>query len=105
MPRLSQEKIFEIIIAHDKGMSRSANAKKHECDPSTVKYHVEKFEGTYGTTTAVYALVQPKQERQCQHPSLKCSLCGVSQDNIRRRELEEINRLRSLLISHGIEVD
>lgn len=90
--RLSKETIREILTAYSQGQTKSAIATTHQVDVSTVRYHIDAFERTYGSTGAVYALVRPIQ-RECNHPSLKCLVCGQAQDSIRRREAEEIERL------------
>lgn len=93
--RLSPEKIREIIIAHNSGLPHSTIAKQHCIDPSTVRYHVEKVEANYGTTN-VYSLI-PVAKKACNHPSLKCLVCGMAQDHIHRREIDEINQLQTKL--------
>ena len=93
--RLSQHQIREILIAHNQGLPHSTIARTHNIDTSTVRYHVEKTETLYGTTN-IYAVVAPKR-RACNHPSLKCLVCGMAQDHIHRRELEQINQLEAKL--------
>ncbi len=108
--RLSPDKIREIIIAHNSGQPHSAIAKEHRIDSSTVRYHVEKVEATYGTTN-VYSLI-PVKRKVCNHPSLKCLVCGMAQDHMHRRELDEICQLQTklqraneLLARFGYEVE
>lgn len=93
MARLSREQIQEILVKHSQGVKQSQIAREEDVDPSTVRYHIEIFEQTYGSTAAVYSLIKPVQ-RACQHPSMKCLVCGKAQDHIHRHELEEIERLR-----------
>ena len=108
--RLTQETIRQIITAHNEGCTHSAIARTHSIDVSTVRYHVEKVEATYGTTN-VYSLVPPVR-RACEHPSLKCLICGRAQDYIHRRELDTIRELKQklerankLLEAHGYSVE
>ena len=109
--RLSPETIREILVAHSNHVPTARIAEANNVDPSTVRYHVEAFENVYGSSAAVYALVRPVQ-RVCAHPSLKCLVCGVAQDNIHRHELEEITRLkirldqaRDLLAGYGFDLE
>lgn len=96
MSRLLPETIKEMLVKHSQGMAISKIAKEYLVDTSTVRYHVEKFERVYGTTSNVYCVVQQVQ-RMCHHPSMKCLVCGVAQDAIHRRELEEIIHLKTQL--------
>lgn len=109
--RLSKETIREILIANSQGEAKSAIAARYNVDVSTVRYHVENFERTYGASANVYAIVRPIQ-RACSHPSLKCLICGMAHDNIHRRELEKIESLTiklkgatELLRRYGHEVE
>ena len=109
--RLSPETIREILVAHNNKVPTSRIAAENNIDASTVRYHIEAFESVYGSSSAVYALVKPVQ-RVCEHPSLKCLICGVAHDNIHRHELEEITRLnikldqaRDLLTGYGYSLD
>ena len=94
--RLSREQIIEMLFAHNKGATKSSIAAEHSVDPSTVRYHIETFENTYGSTAAVYSLIKPVQ-RACEHPSLKCLICDQAQNNIHRRELETIKHQKQLI--------
>ena len=96
MARLSKYQIREILIKNHQGVPRSQIAAQFNCDQSTVRYHIEQFERTYGSSAAVYSVIRPVQQI-CSHPSMKCSLCGKAQDAIRRREMDEITRLRAKL--------
>lgn len=111
MPRLTAQTIQQILVEHSQGEAKSVIARRHEVDVSTVKYHVEKFENHYGSTSAVYSLIPPTP-RACQHPSLKCLVCGKAQDHIHRREREEIaqltqrlDRANTILERHGYDVE
>jgi hypothetical protein len=92
--RLRPEQIRDILYARSQGEARSAVAARFGVDPSTVRYHEESFERTYGVSATIYTLVKPVQ-RVCTHPSLKCLVCGQAQDHIHRRELEEIQHLKA----------
>ncbi len=109
--RLSKETIREILIANSQGEAKSAIAARYGVDVSTVRYHVENFERTYGASANVYAVIRPIQ-RACSHPSLKCLVCGMAHDNIHRREVETINALttklneaREILRRYGHEIE
>lgn len=93
--RLDREQIRALIQAHNRGVAHGEIAATLSVDVSTVRYHVEKTERLYGTTIGVYAVVQPK--KACEHPSMKCLVCGKAQDAIHRREIECIHRLTSAL--------
>lgn len=93
--RLSKNKIYQIVMAADQGRGPSQIAKEFSVDSSTVRYHVELFENTYGSTSAVYSLI-PKP-KACNHPSSKCLVCGQAWDQVHRRELEEIMQLKHKL--------
>jgi transposase-like protein len=95
--RLTTEQIHEILVAVDKGETYSSIARRFSVDNATVRYQVEKFERTYGSTEAVYAVIRPVQ-RICTHPSCKCLVCGQAQDMIRRRELDEIRTLKARIV-------
>lgn len=109
--RLSKQQIGEILLAHHNGEAKSAIAAKYNVDVSTVRYHVEIFERTYGQPENIYAIIRPIQ-RACPHPSLKCLVCGMAHDNLHRRETEticklssEVDRLKMTLRRHGHEVE
>jgi catalase len=102
--RLTPDIIHQILIAHNKGESRSVIAHKFSVDAATVTYHIEKFENTYGSTEAVYALIRPVQ-RACTHPSMKCLICGQAQDHIHRRELQTIRNLTTALAAANLKLE
>lgn len=109
--RLSQEQVREMIVAAAQGVPRTKIAQQYSVDNSTVRYHIERFESKYGSTTAIYSLIPPKS-KACTHPSLKCLLCGKAQDAIRRRELETIKELtikleqaQAILARYGYELE
>lgn len=106
--RLSQDTIREIITCHNRGDAPSKIASRLAIDASTVKFHIERVERTYGTTN-VYS-VAPPTAKVCIHPSLKCLLCGHTRDHIRRREREKIKHLEaaleaanSIIVQNGYE--
>jgi hypothetical protein len=94
--QLSSETIRDIIAQHQLGTNDLEIASTFQVDKATVRYHIERFESTYGRTN-VYEVIVIRQPKPCQHPSLKCLLCGTAQDHIRRRELEIIKDLTSRL--------
>ena len=96
MARLLPETIKEILVKHSQGVAIALLAKEYSVDTSSVRYHVEKFEKIYGSTDKIFLEVQ-KVQRVCHHPSTKCLVCGVAQNIIRRRELEEIRNLKTKL--------
>jgi hypothetical protein len=100
--RLSQETILQMIAALNEGETRSVIAERFSVDAATVRYHEERFVTTYGSTRAVYSLIKPPP-RPCEHPSLKCLICGKAQDHIHRRELEYIKQLRAQVVELGGE--
>lgn len=109
--RLSKEQIREILIANSQGEAKSAIAQRLHVDVSTVRYHVEIFERTYGASANVYAIIRPIQ-KTCNHPSLKCLVCGMAHDNLHRRETEticrlssELDRAKRLLSKNGITME
>lgn len=105
--RLSKTQIQEILIAHSQGEAKSAIAARFNVDVSTVRYHVEIFQRTYGAPENIYAIIRPVQ-KACTHPSLKCLVCGLAHDNLHRRETEaicklssEVDRLKAILRRYG----
>lgn len=109
MARLPDDVINKMIIAHNEGMPRAEIARTFKVDPSTVSYHLERIERLYGTTTVVYSLVKP-EPKPCEHPSLRCLVCGMTSDHIHRRDLETIHHLQAaleqanrIIITHGHE--
>jgi hypothetical protein len=101
MPRLSKIQIREILIAADQGEDFGVIARRFGCDPGTVEHHVEAFERLYGALSYIHRLV-PEKKRECQHPSLRCLVCGMTVDHIRRRELEEIAQLKARIARYEI---
>lgn len=109
--RLSKVQVREIIIAAEQGDDFLIIAKRFHCDPSTVEHHVTSFERLYGALSYIHRLV-PEKPRPCQHPSLRCLVCGLTVDHIHRRELEEIGilkarleRYEAILRREGYDVD
>jgi hypothetical protein len=94
--RLSQATIREIIVAHNNKEATTIIAARFNVSEETVESHITRFVQTYGTTQAVYSLI-PLAPKPCQHPSLKCLLCGHARDHIRRRERETITELTQRL--------
>lgn len=95
--RLSEAIIHKMVIAYNEGRSCAAIAKDFAVDTSTVRYHIERIETMYGTTSAVYSLIKPKQ-KPCNHPSLQCLVCGMAADQVHSREKEKIHHLQQALI-------
>jgi hypothetical protein len=97
--RLSKVQIREIILAADQGEDFAAIATRFTCDPSTVEHHVTSFERLYGSLSYIHRLV-PEKKRPCQHPSLRCLVCGLAADHIHRREIEEIAHLKAAIAKY-----
>ena len=45
---------------------------------------------------------EQEMKAKCSHSYLKCGFCGVVRDNLNNEYRLEIDRLRQLLITHGI---
>lgn len=105
---LKPDEIREMIALHQEGVPRAEIAKQYTIDPTTVRYHVDRFERGF-TRSSVYTIISTPIRRECNHPSLKCLVCGMAQDHIHRRELEtirdlktELTRLRAILEKHDL---
>jgi len=91
---LSQVEIREIIVAHGNGEPKLQIAQRMGVDNSTVHYHIRKHDQAYPEQPNIYALIKTELRSACAHPSLKCALCGVSKDHIKREERNIIAKLR-----------
>lgn len=94
---LKADEIREIIAAHQQGTPKSEIARQFNIDNTTVRYHVNRFERNFSFNTNVFAVIPVVERKPCQHPSLKCLVCGVAQDILRRRELDIIRELQTKL--------
>lgn len=95
---LSQIEIRDIVSSFfNSGESKASIAQRLEIDHSTVHYHIKRYQKSYVEQSSVYALVKSGFRKECTHPSVKCSLCGVFQDNIRTEDRETIRELTAKL--------
>lgn len=95
--RLSKQQIREIIVAHRNGEPKAQIANRFGVDNSTVKYHVEKYEGSYYMGLSIYSVIQAEAQHECRHPSTKCLACGKRTDTMHRDEIAIIGDLTSRL--------
>lgn len=109
---LSQLQIREIVVASAEGSTDADVAERFSVDRTTVAYHRKKFEQAYPEQPSVYGRIKRDLRRCCEHPSLKCSLCGRHRDELRRDEKRIIRELREQLeaahrklMKAGIEVE
>ena len=90
---LTRAEISEIIARHKGGETNVALAQEFRCDPSTISYHVTKFERSYPEEGGVYALIKVQMRKTCVHPSGRCNYCGDMWDGLMREERETIQKL------------
>ena len=88
---LTKDEIRGVIDARLNNTPTRQVAQHFNIDVSTVLYHVGRHKRSAWGNGNVVSL-QPKA---CIHPSLKCLLCGVAQDELRRREREYIRDLET----------
>lgn len=94
---LTRSEISEIVVAHQEGQTRAAIAQRYDVDPSTVSYHIQKFERAYLEEGTVYSLVKVDIRKTCVHPSSRCTFCGIMRDELARTERETIRTLTARL--------
>lgn len=111
-PRLSEAEIRDIIMSNAKGESKLSIANRLGVDRGAVIFHIRKHEHAYDEDGTIYALFRAKMRETCNHPSLRCSVCGRMQDNVKREDMLEIARLKTviekqqlLLSQHGLVVE
>lgn len=109
---LSQVEIRDIVTSFYNGETKLAIAERLNIDHSTVHYHIRKHTGSYPEQHNVYSVIKVNLRPVCSHPSLKCFLCGLAQDELRRRErqtiqelTEKLNRATALLERNGLCVE
>jgi IS30 family transposase len=94
---LSQSEVHDILRSFDAGETKSQIATRYGIDHSTVIYHIRKHERRGSLSSDVYAVVAVREPKPCIHPSSKCLVCGLPQDELRRLEREQIRELTSKL--------
>lgn len=110
---LSKAEIREIARAYYADKEPKASiAKRLTIDVTTVGYHLRKYEKSYPENPSIYSVVRIEHRKECTHPSVKCMLCGLAEDNIRTHEREQIStltarlhRANERLQRHGFEVE
>jgi IS30 family transposase len=105
---LKPDEIREMIALHQDGVPKAEIARQLSVDPKTVHCHVVRFERSFNRSS-VYVVMGTPARRECNHPSLKCLVCGMAQDHMRRRELEtirdlktELTRVKAILEKHDL---
>lgn len=109
---LTQHEVHDIIRSFNAGETKSQIALRYGIDHSTVIYHIRKHERLGSFSSDVYAVVAVQEPKPCIHPSSKCLVCGLPQDELRRLEREQIRNLtqrlreaQERLRTHGIPVE
>lgn len=90
---LSQSEVHDILRSFDAGETKSQIATRYGIDHSTVIYHIRKHERRGSFSSDIYEVVTVQTPRECIHPSTKCLVCGVPQDELRRNERQQIRDL------------
>lgn len=94
---LTKTEISEIIQLHLGGAKHATIADQFTVDPSTINYHVTKFERACPEDRSLYAVIKVQARKECAHPSGRCTLCGEMWDELRRIERQQIAELRAHL--------
>ncbi len=94
---LTKTEISEIIDRHFQGDTNTALAAEYDVDPSTISYHITKYERACPEDRSIYAVIKVQARKVCVHPSGRCTLCGEMWDELRRVEREQIAELRGHL--------
>lgn len=89
-PRLTTDDIQEIVrlfvrfrLGKGGGLSKSELARKFHVDNATIFYHLRKHKFLIDRTDDDSELWAFREKQGvCNHPSFKCSVCGVFKDNI-----------------------
>lgn len=92
---LSQVEIRDIVSSFYNGEAKHSIAQRLQIDNSTVHYHIRKYERSFVEQSTVYAVVKSDFRKVCNHPSVKCSLCGKYHDTFRREEQQKICELET----------
>lgn len=92
--RLTKQEIEDLIKAHLNNIPNGQIAIQFTIDASTVRYHIARFKRGKWVSGEDYPL---PSKTACIHPSLKCLVCGIAQNQIRRRELDTIRQLQAKL--------
>lgn len=95
--RLDRDTIDKIVLAYYEGKSQLAISKEFGIHHTTVAYHVKEYDKYHYDKTTVYAVIKSHHKRTCEHPSLKCFLCGMHLDNLRTEQRDTIFRLEQKL--------
>lgn len=95
--QLDRKEIAEIIALHHEGVSKIDLSVRFECDPSTISYHIRKYERSYPEERSFYATLKMRIRKTCSHPSARCTICTIMWDQLARQEREEIAALRKAL--------
>lgn len=106
---LTKAEIRDIIEAWRNGAKPTDLATQYKVDPSTISYHLNKFERSYPEEGSFYASLKIRIRKVCVHPSGRCNFCGEMWDGIKRVERELIATLtrqneeyRRTLRIHGL---
>ena len=78
----------KIVKQYQEGKGISDLAKKHKVNCSSIRYYLKKANVIKSVRKYTYAdylskeQAREKKTLQCQHPSLKCGVCGKFIDNL-----------------------
>lgn len=91
---LSNIVIREIYIGYLSNEPKLAIARRLDIDRTTVYNHLRRI--AHLSEERVVSLISSMVPHQCAngHTSMKCLVCGISSDNIRSEQFQEIIRLR-----------
>jgi IS30 family transposase len=92
--QLTQTEVSAIILAHTEGATNALLAEEYDVDPSTISYHVKKYERSYPEQGGIYATLKIQVRKTCIHPSSRCTICTEMMDHLLREERELIRTLR-----------
>lgn len=92
---LSKADVADIINSFNAGETKTQIALRYGIDHSTVIYHIRKYERQ--GSSDVYSVITVQAPKPCIHPSTRCLVCGVPQDELRRIERDTIRDLTNKL--------
>lgn len=101
MPRrfshLTRQQIAEIVQRSNDGESHTSLAAHFQVDRTTITYHLRKYDLAFPEQGGVYAVIKANAQRECVHPSSRCTLCHLMQDELMRGERDTIRLLTQRL--------
>lgn len=103
MKHLTKQQVQEVVMLYETGVvaSMSELAKRFEVHHTTVAYHIHKYGVEHNSVSSLIDLddydpeieLLRRKQATCIHPSVKCSLCGKFEDNLRTDQAKKARQL------------